>query len=89
MHEYYGDLSQAVALEILVAFQEVFLKTKAVGTGENWNMGVSLPFRHLYEGQPSYKYILELSRILAQVLQDVSYSSYVVPEVVEILKERN
>ena len=78
-----------MALEILVAFQEEFLKTKAVGTDENWNMGVSLPFRHLYEGQPSYKYILELSRILAQVLQDVSYSSYVVPEVVEILKERN
>jgi hypothetical protein len=89
MHEYYGDLSQAVALEILVAFQEEFLKTKAVGTNENWNMGVSLPFRHLYEGQPSYKYILELSRILAQVLQDVSDGCNVVPEVVEILKERN
>ena len=76
-------------LEILVAFQEEFLKPKAVGTDENWNMGVSLPFRHLYEGQPSYKYILELSRILAQVLQNISDSSYVVPEIFEILNERN
>ena len=89
MHEYNRDLNQAVALEIHVAFQEESLKTKAVGTDENWNMGVSVPFRHLYEGQPSYKYILKLSRILAQVLQDVSDSNYVVPQVFEILKERN
>ena len=89
MHEYNGDLSQAVDLEILVAFQEEFLKTNAVGTDENWNMRFSLPFRHLYEGQPSYKYFLELSRILAQVLQNISDSSYVVPEIFEILNERN